>query len=171
MSLVEPQLVSSDKQDWETPLWLYRELNDEFGFMLDAAASFHNFKCGRYFTEKDDALSRSWNVTVFGTPCPVFVNPPYGRGIKQRTEKAYAEAMNNNCIVAMLTFARTDTSWWHEHVMRASEVRLIRGRIRFENNGVPADYTAPAPSCVVIWTPWAKGTPTFTAMERNNGGM
>ena len=45
-------MFSSDKDYWETPQSLFDELNAEFNFTLDAAASDTNHKCKRYFTKK-----------------------------------------------------------------------------------------------------------------------
>lgn len=62
----------SQKSDWETPQDLFDRLNDEFHFTLDAAASDHNHKLPRYYTEKEDGLAQDWKGER------VFCNPPYG---------------------------------------------------------------------------------------------
>ena len=38
-------LFSSEKMDWETPCWLFKTLDEIFGFELDAAAGANNAKC------------------------------------------------------------------------------------------------------------------------------
>ncbi|MBD2816874.1 adenine methyltransferase, partial [Xenorhabdus sp. Flor] len=38
---------------WQTPLPLFKALNLEFKFYLDAAASTGNTLCARYLTERD----------------------------------------------------------------------------------------------------------------------
>ena len=53
-------MFSSDKGCWETPRALFEQLDAEFHFTLDAAASDENHKCGRYFTEKEDGLRQNW---------------------------------------------------------------------------------------------------------------
>ena len=53
-------LFSSDKNFWETPQRLFDELDAEFHFTLDAAASDENHKCARYFTQNDDGLRQNW---------------------------------------------------------------------------------------------------------------
>lgn len=50
--MITSGLMSADRDDWETPLWLFRELDNEFHFTLDAAASGDNHKCQKYFTKK-----------------------------------------------------------------------------------------------------------------------
>lgn len=79
-------LLSSKKMDWRTPADFFRELDLEFHFVLDAAASPENAKCSRYFTPEEDGLSQNWNVGG-----AVFCNPPYGREIGKWVQKAYSE--------------------------------------------------------------------------------
>ena len=47
--------------------------------------------------------------------------------------------------------ARTDTRWWRDYVMLASELRFINGRVKFGTAGTGA----PFPSVIAIF-----GTPT-----------
>lgn len=54
-------LLSSKKMNWCTPQDVFGKLNDEFGFVLDAAASDRNAKCPIYYTPEIDGLSQSWN--------------------------------------------------------------------------------------------------------------
>ena len=53
-------LLTSNRQDWETPDDLFKILDDEFHFTMDAAASDQNAKCKQYFTAKDDAITKKW---------------------------------------------------------------------------------------------------------------
>lgn len=55
-------VFSSKKMDWCTPQDLFDRLNDEFHFVLDAAATDKSAKCGQYFTPETDALSRPWSA-------------------------------------------------------------------------------------------------------------
>lgn len=57
---MHPSLHTSKKQDWITPDWLFNQLDREFHFGLDAAASDLNHKCEKYFTEADDGLKQKW---------------------------------------------------------------------------------------------------------------
>ncbi len=58
---MNPALLSSNNMNWCTPQDFFEELDDEFGFVLDAAATKETAKCRRYFTPKTDALTQSWN--------------------------------------------------------------------------------------------------------------
>ena len=73
--------MSSARDNWETPQWLFDRLNLEFGFKLDPCCEKKTAKCKKYYTKEDDGLSKPWDV-------PTYVNPPYGRGINQWVEKA-----------------------------------------------------------------------------------
>lgn len=73
-------MFSSDKNYWETPQKLFDELDAEFHFTLDAAASDENHKCERYFTEKENGLRQSWGVKrCFATRRMATKRPGYGR--------------------------------------------------------------------------------------------
>lgn len=145
---------SSAKEDWETPKRFFDALDAEFGFVLDAAATFENTKCDLYWSPTKNALNRDWRGSVW-------CNPPYGPGIGKWVTKGFYEAQAHNGPVVMLIPARTDTRWWHEYVMRADEIRLIRGRMRFGGSTI----NAPFPSCIVVFR---SGTyiPRFSAMNR-----
>ena len=53
-------MYSSKSDEWSTPEDFYQDLNSEFHFDLDAAASSENHKCDRYFTLKDNGLTQKW---------------------------------------------------------------------------------------------------------------
>lgn len=132
---------SSQTCEWETPRDLYLELHREFGFGTDVCANRFNAKCARYFSLEQDGLQQEWTGVIW-------CNPPYGRQIGQWVRKAYESAMRGaKCV--LLVPARTDTRWWHLYVTRASEVRFLRGRIRFGGG----EHPAPFPSAVVVFDP------------------
>ena len=137
-------LFSSRKMDWETPQDFFEKLNKKFKFDLDAAANDENHKTEKYFTEKNSALDNEWQGNVF-------VNPPYGRKIGEFVKKAYEEYVrDNDRFIVMLIPARTDTRYWHSYIQGKATVNFIKGRLKFENNGVPKD-AAPFPSALVIY--------------------
>ena len=138
-------LFSSEKQDWCTPQQFFDELDAEFHFVLDAAATHQNSKCKRCFTPEDDGLIQNWDVGG-----AVYCNPPYGKEIGLWVKKAYEEAQKGTTIV-MLIPARTDTKYFHGYIYHKAEVRFVKGRLKFtDENGTPKG-TAPFPSMVVIY--------------------
>lgn len=138
-------LFSSEKQDWCTPQQFFDELDAEFHFVLDAAATHQNSKCKRCFTPEDDGLIQNWDVGG-----AVYCNPPYGKEVGLWVKKAYEEAQKGVTIV-MLIPARTDTKYFHEYIYHKAEIRFVKGRLKFtDGNGTPKG-TAPFPSMVVIY--------------------
>lgn len=132
---------SSNKTDWETPDHIFNPLDLEFGFTLDVCANKDNHKCPIFFTEAMNALKIPWHGVCW-------MNPPYGRYETPKwVKKAYQESRKPDCMVVCLLAARTDTIAWHEYVMKADEIRFIKGRITF----VGASNSAPFPSAVVIF--------------------
>lgn len=139
-------LLSSKKMDWCTPKQFFAELDREFHFVLDAAATEQTAKCARYYTPESDGLAQSWNVGG-----AVFCNPPYGREIGKWVKKAHDEAMRGGDAIVLLIPARTDTSYFHDYIYRQAEIRFIRGRLAFEDEDGNAAAPAPFPSMLVIY--------------------
>lgn len=154
---MNPVHFSSATCEWPTPQRFFDRLDTEFGFTLDPCATPENAKCATFYTREDDGLSRPW-------PGVVFCNPPYGRELKRWVEKAYQESQGGSTVVVLMP-SRTDAAYWHDYVMRADEVRLIRGRMRFV--GTPSKgHNAPFPSCVVVFRPGSEGPPKIRSWDR-----
>lgn len=150
-------MFSSASDEYATPQSFYDKLSLEFNFQLDPASSTDNHKCSNFYTMEDDGLSKSWKV-VGGS---VFCNPPYSK-VAKWIEKGYNESVNNYTTVVMLVPARTDTKWFHEYCMKASEIRFVKGRLKFGNE----KNSAPFPSMVVVFRPVQVFTPSISTMER-----
>ncbi len=141
-------LFSSNKHDWETPDGLFDALNLEFAFTLDAAADAMNAKCMNFISEEVNALKVPWLGRVW-------LNPPYGRGLKEWVRKAKLEAFWHAQVVVMLIPARTDTTYWHQFIwdnvfhrpQHGVEVRLLPGRLKFKG----AQSSAPFPSAIIVF--------------------
>lgn len=133
-------MFSSNSDEWATPQALFDELNREFDFNLDPCASDENHKTPRYFTKDNSGLSHKWGG------CRVFCNPPYSH-ISEWVAKAYEEGHQPNTIVVLLIPARTDTRYFHDYILNRSEIRYIKGRLKFGNQ----KNSAPFPSMVVIF--------------------
>ena len=131
-------MFSSKTYEWETPQDFFNELNKEFCFTLDPCAAKENAKCKKFYTKKDDGLSKSWDNEI------VFCNPPYGREIGKWVKKA-SELRNGKVI--MLIPSRTDTKWFHDYIYNKTEIRFIKGRLKFND----LKNSAPFPSMIVIF--------------------
>ena len=138
----------SSKTDlWATPPEFFAKLDEEFGFDIDVCALPENAKCQKYFTPAEDGLAQEWRGVCY-------MNPPYGREIGKWVRKAFESARAGATVVCLVP-ARTDTSWWHDYVTNASEVRFVRGRLKFG----AATNSAPFPSAVVVFRPPAMPSP------------
>lgn len=133
----------SNRMDWETPTDLFAKLDNEFHFTLDAASSETNHKCAKYYTQEDSAFNHERQGET------VFCNPPYGRAIADWVRKCSKEASRKNTTVVMLIPARTDTKWFHDYILNRAEIRFLKGRLKFETDGIPGG-PAPFPSMVVV---------------------
>jgi len=118
-----PALYTSASEHWATPDDVYDKLNSEFQFTLDPCPLGGN-----------GGLHMSWEGQR------VYCNPPYGRGIGDWLKKATETAL-----AVFLLPARTDTRWWHDYALRATEIRFIKGRLSFKrNDGKPSRATFPS---------------------------
>ena len=140
---------SSEDDTWTTPGDFYRALDKEFNFGLDAAALASSALCPLWYgpdhhdPSMRDAFMRSWQFDAQGEN--IFLNPPYGRTIKDWMRKADQEAQKGAGAIVCLVPARTDTNWWHDSCIH-HEVRFIRGRLKFGDQ----PNAAPFPSAVVV---------------------
>lgn len=146
---------SSERMDWETPRDFFDRLDQEFEFELDVCATPETAKCQRYYTPETDGLARNWTGTCW-------MNPPYGSEIADWMEKAYNESLNGATVVCLVP-SRTDTNWWHNYAMKASEIRFVWGRLRFGG----AETSAPFPSAVIIMRPDNVGPPQISGVRAN----
>ena len=135
-------LFSSKNEVWSTPQWLFDELDARFHFTLDPCATKENAKCAKFYTAKDNGLSKDWGGET------VFCNPPYGRKIVDWVKKCSDEAKKNHTRVVMLLPARTDTRWFHEYIYHHAEIEFLKGRLKFSESRNPA----PFPSMIVIFS-------------------
>lgn len=123
--------------EWETPQDLFDKLNEEFHFTVDVCASEQNAKCEKFYTRETDGLRRSRSGET------AWCNPPYGREIAEWVKKASTE----DATTVMLLPARTDTKWFHDYIYGKTEIRFIKGRLKF--GGMKA--SAPFPNMIVVF--------------------
>lgn len=138
------QILTSANQDWQTPPDLFNWVHAQCQFTLDAAASFQNALCPKFYTEEDNGLLQNWDNET------VWCNPPYGTNQPAWAEKAAA----TNHFVALLIPARTDTKMWHEQIFpKASCVIFLKGRLKFSRPGTEGQSST-FPSALVIYSSW-----------------
>lgn len=127
---------SSASGEWETPQDVFEWANERWGpFMLDVAATAENSLCPAFYDEGMDGRVQPWDR-------PWWCNPPYGRGLGVWLVRAACAPAHG----VMLLPARTDTAWFHEHVV-GREVLFLRGRLKFGGT----TQSAPFPSMLVVF--------------------
>jgi len=125
-------LMSSMTDEWRTPQSLFNQLDEEFNFDSDPCPA-------NGYSLKEEIFKGVWLKRVF-------VNPPYSK-IKEWVSQGYVHGKQDNNVVVMLIPSRTDTRWWHDYVMKADEIRFIKGRLKF-NDG---KGSAPFPSAIIVF--------------------
>jgi len=137
--------IIGKKDDWETPANLLIKACNEYDIwpVLDVCATAENKKCTAYYSKLNDGLVRNWDMDFF-------MNPPYSE-IDKWIPKAYHEWHKHNVNGLILTYNKTDTHWWHDYVEGIAEVHFIKGRIKFEFNGIPSANSSPYPSVWIIY--------------------
>lgn len=139
--LINAGMMTSNTDLWETPQEFFNKLDAEFCFDLDVCALPKNAKCRRFYTPDDDGLLMPWDGVCW-------MNPPYGREIRHWVRKAYVWGGSGRCTVVCLLPSRTDTKWFQDYCLKSTDVRFVRGRLKFGG----AKNSAPFPSVVVVFS-------------------
>ena len=135
---------SSKNQTWQTPAPLLAAIleaagRDEFDLDPCSPSPGGPVPALAHWTEADDGLTRPWHGLVF-------VNPPYSRALPKWVAKCSGEADQGTTVVGLVP-SRTDTRWWHSHVVGQADVIMLKGRLKFGGG----QHSAPFPSAIVVW--------------------
>jgi len=137
---------SSKDPNWRTPPALFTVLDQEFCFLLDAAASQIDKLCPHHFgpdhhdSRYRDALQVDWaeylraqyTLAALADPLPrtgVFVNPPYSRELRMPIgpwiEKCWQESQKGCTVVGVIPYS-PQTDWWRQWVEGHSEAATLK---------------------------------------------
>lgn len=135
-------LWASKKQDWQTPLWLFKKLDSYYHFITDPCTSIQNpLGCKIFFTSETGGLDLNhWKGNVF-------INPEY-RNIKPWIIEArkYFKWVGNS--VVLLIPARPGNRLWQQEIFpSANLICFIAGRLRFSGS----DNSAPFDSALIVF--------------------
>ena len=107
---------------FETPDYIFKQLDNIFNFQIDAACTILNKKCEICFT---DALQTDWLGRTF-------CNPPFS---KKAEFIKYADLQVQKGIcpicVMILPLNCMDTKIWHEVIEGRYHYEILKGRIAF----------------------------------------
>ena len=134
--------TSTQTDNWQTPPDLYAKLHKEFNFDFDPCP----------LNSTTDGLKINWGKRNF-------VNPPYSN-VAGFLKKAYSELKRGRAeLVVFLTFANTDTNWFHDYCYGDEtpldlicDLRFIKGRLQFLNENGLTINSAMRPSILMIFT-------------------
>jgi len=147
--------MTINKTILETPQSFFDSLQKEFNFTTDVCALDYNAKCEHYFSPEDNGLLQEWVGSCW-------CNPPYDKNMGTWVRKAYESAQAGATVVCLIHPNYHDSEWWHEYVMRSSQIRFIRGRLKFTN----FNYTTSLKTVLVIFYPFCKGPPATKSITR-----
>lgn len=169
--MINEGMMSSKEVRWLTPEKFYGPYFKKYNVNLDVCATPGDQIHQRYIAppwERHtcflpnvvvpvafDGLATQWQ-DLLKPGESAWMNPPYGRTIKQWVQKARLQAILGVRTVCLLP-SRTDTKWWHENCQPILDgkipgrVEFIRGRIHFTNANTGVTGPAPFPSVVVIF--------------------
>ncbi len=137
------------RNDYGTPWPVIRFLEKQFGkFDLDPCCFPDTAKAKKYFTKKDNALSKKW----FGN---VFMNPEWEQPLlSQFIEYAYNQSLagNTKMIVGLIPAASPDMHAYHKYIFSGANYFCpIRGRIPFELDGIRMKSNN-VPTAAIVWS-------------------
>lgn len=149
--------------NYGTPQPFFDVVSQEFGpFDLDVCADALSAKCPIYFDQVTNGLAMTW----FGV---TWMNPPYGSIapwiIKQIQSVQSGSVERSVALVA----ARPDTQWFQAAASWASEIRFLKGRLKFE---IPTTQDYRAEIAKRVWDRIYGGDPkevafTNVALDQN----
>uniref|UniRef100_A0A3B0M375 DNA N-6-adenine-methyltransferase (Dam) n=1 Tax=Arsenophonus endosymbiont of Trialeurodes vaporariorum TaxID=235567 RepID=A0A3B0M375_9GAMM len=151
------------KDRWRTPIEVFKTLDAEFGFKLDAAADESNALCKAFLSEEIDALKCDWN-----SDGAIFCNPPYSK-IMPWVKKAAEQYRKQKKTIVMLLPSNTSTAWFHEALKTSDEVRFItEGRLSFisAETGKEGKAGKSKGSVLFIWRSWRISACRMTYVQR-----
>ena len=147
---------------WETPDWLFDEMNKIFRFTIDVCALPETAKCECYIAPPDveipadswpkpcsiDGLTGGWHEMV------CWMNPPYGRGIEKWIQVAIDETRpGNDCVVVCLIPCGMDANYWQDLVLpNAVDIRYIDGRVSFKIDGKDGNHASNTPNAIAVFS-------------------
>ena len=133
--------VDVGHQAWRTPPELFKQLDAEFHFTVDAAADTENSLCERYWDEEMDGLAQDWSGER------VFCNPPFGLAGKFVAKASMRQAR----VSVLLVPANLQNNWWQDYALTADEIRFIKGRAWFFKDGVQGQAANPVGCVLLVW--------------------
>lgn len=122
---------------FRTPPWLFKVLDDDYHFCLDACAEPEVALCKDYYSPKQDALRQDW-----ARYRSVFCNPPYNwHQLEEWVVKGFLESQKGATVVMVLPYFKS-YAWFRYVVVPFAEIRQIQGQVVYQGYGSQKDNCA-----------------------------
>ena len=116
-----------ERDDWQTPQWLFDILNKQYNFELDCCANKNNTKCNTFYTKFETIFlypvdSRWFNKVAW-------MNPPFSKA-KKMFETFFNNIEEGICIYRC---DNMETKIWQDIILKhATWIFIPKGRISYE---------------------------------------
>lgn len=111
-----------DRDDWETPQWLWDKLNEQYHFTIDCCSSEENAKC---YGRCDD-----FTLHFGDSRYTYWMNPPFSKAKEMFKHFIKIDARG----VCIFRCDNLETEVWQFILEHASWVHFIKGRINYEGH-------------------------------------
>jgi len=156
---------------FETPLWLFNQIEEQTGlkFDIDASANKQNSKCDLYISEEINSLKYDWlpqnclekvdgalekTYRSMGN-LSIFLNPPRSKNSKFVGALYRNWEIYNVDIVALLCWNDLGNKYGEKllpHILNGEIIVGNLGKIKFDKNGIESKY----PSRLTYFWAWFK---------------
>lgn len=155
-----------ERDDWQTPQWLFDKLNTQYDFVFDCCADHKNKKCHKStlnFEGVNNIHEEIWDVLENYN---VWMNPPFSQA--ERMFKHFFKVMESG--VAIYRCDNLETALWQNIILKhATWIFIPKGRISYEGKvGKGSRF----PSALIgfnVPVPNGLDGVTFIVQEKNNG--
>jgi len=156
-------LHTGDEESYTPAIYIKSARRVLGGIDLDPASNVQaqaTVRAARFFTVKDDGLSRDWSGRVW-------MNPPYTARVINDFMAKLCESFERGAVTTAiaLTNNNTDTSWFHNSMEVASAVCFTRGRINF----MKPDGSTSSPTNGQMFFYFGNNRDAFTAEFQQHG--
>jgi len=111
-----------DRDDWETPQWLFNKLNDQYYFMFDCCASEENRKCLGWH---EDFLKVGNEEADLNDDEIAWINPPFSKAPEMI--RHFFEVVDKG--VGIYRMDNMETKIWQHILAKADWIFIFNNRI------------------------------------------
>ncbi len=132
---------NNNKNDWCTPPWLFKRLNEVFNFEVDGAATKLNTVCDYFISKETTNLHDRYPVNK-----KMFINPPFND-----TRSFIHHRILSKLVVLLIPF-RPETKLFHDWFWPNTTIFVFNKRIQYIHPGTKKEVKGAAfPSCLVFF--------------------